>query len=170
MSPSSAAVITPARTLTYGELLNLAHQVAVDVLIAAKVQPLEPIMTSFEKSAWMAVAAYAAWYAGTAFVPVDSAVPEQRMATIATDAGISRVLTSKKLEQGRAWPSALRAKSPRSRHRRSAMASRRCRAKASAPRASAARHLRTPPASPGAPAAPAPACQRRSERRVAKRR
>ena len=53
------------------------------------------------------------------------------------------------------------------------MASRRCRAKASAPRVSAARHRRTPPASTGAPAAAALAChtaQRRSHRRVANRR
>ena len=52
------------------------------------------------------------------------------------------------------------------------MASRRCRAKASAPRVSAARHRRTP-TSTGAPAAAALAChtaQRRSHRRVANRR
>ena len=106
VAPDLPAVITPDKTLTYGELQSLAQQVAVNVLLPV-VKPLEPVGTAFEKSTWMAVAVYASWYAGVAYVPMDYAVPEARMATVATDAGISRFMSSKKLLKERQWPSAL---------------------------------------------------------------
>ena len=106
VAPHLPAVLTPTSTLTYGELLKLAHQVAVEILLPV-VKRLEPIGTAFEKSSWMVVAVYASWYAGAAYVPVDYAVPEARMATIAHDAGITRFMTSKKLSQDRAWPDTL---------------------------------------------------------------
>ncbi|MEV6834713.1 amino acid adenylation domain-containing protein [Streptomyces sp. NPDC051133] len=107
-TPGRPAVITPSRTLGYGELLGRARAVAA-ALASAGVRTGERVGIVMDKGWEQAVAAFGVLLADGAYLPVDTTQPALRRATVLTDAGARVVLTQSRLLPGLDLPSGVRA-------------------------------------------------------------
>lgn len=92
-TPEAVAVVDPpdGTTLTYGELDARASAVA-DALVRAGVASEDRVAVALERSADFIVAVLATLKAGAAYVPIDPAYPEARLAQLIADAGARVVL------------------------------------------------------------------------------
>ncbi|RVA59120.1 amino acid adenylation domain-containing protein, partial [Mesorhizobium sp. M7A.F.Ca.CA.001.08.1.1] len=86
------AVISDGRVWTYRELDRRANQFA-RLLVKRGVRPGDRIGLILDRSAETYVALLAVMKAGAAFVPLATAFPEERMALIIEDAGVSLIVT-----------------------------------------------------------------------------
>lgn len=86
------AVISDGRVWTYRELDSRANQVA-RLLVKRGVRPGDRVGLILDRSAETYVALLAVMKAGAAFVPLATAFPEERMALIIEDAGVSLIVT-----------------------------------------------------------------------------
>ncbi|MBZ9722026.1 non-ribosomal peptide synthetase [Mesorhizobium sp. AD1-1] len=86
------AVISDGRVWTYRELDRRANQFA-RLLVKRGVKPGDRIGLILDRSAETYVALLAVMKAGAAFVPLATAFPEERMALIIEDAGVSLIVT-----------------------------------------------------------------------------
>jgi amino acid adenylation domain-containing protein len=86
------AVVCSDATLTYGELHARAGVLA-EALLAARVAGSGRVGLRLGRGSELPVALLAALKAGIAFVPLDSALPDERLAFIVKDAGIEVILT-----------------------------------------------------------------------------
>ena len=91
------ALTAGGETLSYAELDRRANRLARH-LWANGVRPGDRVALLLERSAEMVVALLAVLKAGAAYVPVDPAYPEERIAYILADSGASLVLTAEALE------------------------------------------------------------------------
>ncbi|MFG1698434.1 amino acid adenylation domain-containing protein [Nonomuraea sp. NPDC049309] len=92
-SPDAPAVVSPAGTLTYGELNRRANLLARHLIERCGARPGMLIGIALERSPAMAVAVLAVLKAGAAYVPLDPAQPQDRLRYIAADTGAPLVLT-----------------------------------------------------------------------------
>jgi amino acid adenylation domain-containing protein len=91
--PGRSAVITPERVLTYGELL--AHAQGLGALLREHgVGVAEPVGIYMEKGWQQVVAVMGILAAGGAYLPIDPALPEERLDYLLRNAGLRRVVTS----------------------------------------------------------------------------
>lgn len=86
------AVISDGRVWTYRELDSRANQFA-RLLVKRGVRPGDRVGLILDRSAETYVALLAVMKAGAAFVPLATAFPEERMALIIEDAGVSLIVT-----------------------------------------------------------------------------
>ncbi|RVA16174.1 peptide synthetase, partial [Mesorhizobium sp. M7D.F.Ca.US.004.03.1.1] len=86
------AVISDGRVWTYQELDSRANQFA-RLLVKRGVRPGHRVGLILDRSAETYVALLAVMKAGAAFVPLATAFPEERMALIIEDAGVSLIVT-----------------------------------------------------------------------------
>ncbi|MBB0242572.1 amino acid adenylation domain-containing protein [Streptomyces alkaliphilus] len=104
-TPDAPAVITPAGTLTYGELLRRANGVAAALLSASPpVGPSERVAVVMDKGADQVVAVLGTLLAGAAYLPVDTTQPALRRNKVLLDAGVRHVLTRSRLAEREGWP------------------------------------------------------------------
>ncbi|MBV7706687.1 amino acid adenylation domain-containing protein [Nocardia nova] len=89
--PGSPAVVSEAGTLSYGELDDRAARVA-GYLSAAGVRPRQIVALCLRRSPRVPVLALGVMKAGAAYLPLDPADPDARLATILADSGASVVL------------------------------------------------------------------------------
>ncbi|PPJ38177.1 hypothetical protein C5E45_10480 [Nocardia nova] len=89
--PDSPAVVSEASTLSYGELDDRAARVA-GYLSAAGVRPRQIVALCLRRSPRVPVLALGVMKAGAAYLPLDPADPDARLATILADSGASVVL------------------------------------------------------------------------------
>lgn len=102
-SPEAIAVWSGGARLSYGELETRANRLA-HLLRGQRVGRDVRVGVLLDRSIEYVVAALAVLRAGGAYVPLDSSYPDGRLAQIATDAGISLVLTTASLEaRARGW-------------------------------------------------------------------
>lgn len=102
--PDNAAVIVSGEVAyTYAQLAQRARSVA-SVLQSKGVQGGDIVGISIEKSAEYICAMLAIWYAGAAFVPMDPALPAERLQFMADEAGVKIVLVNE-TEPGNAFAS-----------------------------------------------------------------
>jgi amino acid adenylation domain-containing protein len=94
-SPDAVAVVFKQRRLTYSELNQRANQVA-HYLQKRGVGPEILVGVCFDRSPEMVVALLAVWKAGGAYVPLDPSYPKDRLAFMASDAGVKILLTDEK--------------------------------------------------------------------------
>src|SRR3954470_7323608 len=87
------AVTASDGELSFDQLDQTANRLA-RVLIAAGVRPGDRLGLLFSRSLWAYVAMLAVMKAGAAYVPLDPGFPQDRIAFIAEDAAIARVLTT----------------------------------------------------------------------------
>ncbi|HSG39319.1 MAG TPA: amino acid adenylation domain-containing protein, partial [Thermoanaerobaculia bacterium] len=90
-TPDAIAVSFQARRLTYRELDHLSNQLA-EALVGRGVGPEARVGVCLERSPEMVAALLAVWKAGAAYVPMDPAYPQDRLAYMLDDAGISLLL------------------------------------------------------------------------------
>ncbi|HEY0738045.1 MAG TPA: amino acid adenylation domain-containing protein [Herpetosiphonaceae bacterium] len=96
--PQSVAVVCEDRRLTYAELNRCANQLAHH-LRGLGVGPDMPVGICMARSAELVVALLAVLKAGGAYVPLDPSYPGERLATIATNAGLSVFVTQATLAE-----------------------------------------------------------------------
>ena len=91
-NPQAPAVTYQGSTLTYRELLGLADAHAVR-LHEAGVRPGEIVAVRLERSAELVVALLAVLAAGAAYLPVDTAAPDERVLAMLSAANVRVLLT-----------------------------------------------------------------------------
>ncbi len=96
--PERDAVVYRDRRLSYAELNRRANQLA-HYLIRQKAGPGTIIGIYMDRSIEMITAILAVLKSGAAYVPLDPAYPEKRLAFMMSDAGVSMVLTHRGLER-----------------------------------------------------------------------
>jgi amino acid adenylation domain-containing protein len=90
--PDDPAVADASRALTYRELTGAADRAAAR-LRAWGVGDGVPVGVRMRPSVDLVIALLATWRAGGVFVPVDAALPAERVGTMLRDAGVELVLT-----------------------------------------------------------------------------
>ena len=97
-NPEAAAVTGGGRTLTYGELDRQANRLAHH-LRKVGVGPECLVGVYMERSPASVIAALAAFKAGGAYLPLDPALPEERLAFMLADAKVTAVVSSTALSR-----------------------------------------------------------------------
>jgi amino acid adenylation domain-containing protein/non-ribosomal peptide synthase protein (TIGR01720 family) len=97
-TPDAVALVFGARQLTYGQLNAQANRLAAD-LQARGVGPDVRVGIAVERGLEMIVGLLAILKAGGAYVPLDPAYPEDRLAYMMQDSGLSLLLTQAHLLQ-----------------------------------------------------------------------
>jgi amino acid adenylation domain-containing protein len=95
-TPDSTALIFGEESLTYGELNRRANRLA-HYLLSLGVGADAPVGLCLERSAGMVVAVLAILKAGGAYLPLDPALPRERLAFMLTDAAAPLLLTESRL-------------------------------------------------------------------------
>ncbi|HXA51330.1 MAG TPA: amino acid adenylation domain-containing protein, partial [Candidatus Acidoferrum sp.] len=104
--PGNLAVAFGSRSLTYGDLNRRANQLA-HYLRGLGVGPESVVGILLNRSDEMVTAILGAVKAGAAYLPMDPAYPEERLAFMLEDAGAAVLLTSSELAPGAALTSAI---------------------------------------------------------------
>ncbi len=91
-NPQAPAVLSPARTLRYGELLAESAAVA-DWLIQSGVQAGQPVAVVMRKGWEQVVAVYGILLAGAAYMPIDADLPAKRQLDLLRIGEVRQVLT-----------------------------------------------------------------------------
>ncbi|WP_370418226.1 amino acid adenylation domain-containing protein [Streptomyces sp. QH1-20] len=103
LTPDAPAVLTAERTITYGELDRHANR--LDHALRAKgVRPGDLVGIVMDKGWEQLAAAIGILKSGAAYVPIDAAVPAERLRRLLDIAGISVVLTQPWVEVATNWP------------------------------------------------------------------
>ncbi|MET8419231.1 amino acid adenylation domain-containing protein [Streptomyces sp. NPDC005134] len=90
----TAAVVHRDRTLTYGELNELANGLA-DVLRSRGVRPGDAVGVCVERSPELIISLLAVLKCGAAYLPFDAAWPDERLRPLFAEARCHRVLTDR---------------------------------------------------------------------------
>ncbi|HEX8151320.1 MAG TPA: amino acid adenylation domain-containing protein, partial [Pyrinomonadaceae bacterium] len=102
-----AAVISPARTLSYEELQRLSNQTA-HLLREAGARPDTLVAVVMEKGWEQVVAVLAVLQAGAAYLPVSPEVPAERLRHLLEHGEVELVLTQPKFADAVEWPGRVR--------------------------------------------------------------
>ncbi|WP_328952934.1 non-ribosomal peptide synthetase [Kitasatospora purpeofusca] len=92
--PDATAVVGPDGELTYGQLDRRANRLA-HRLLAAGVEPHDPVAVLADRRTPLVVALLATLKAGAIYLPLDPAYPDDRLADILTTAGARIVLAER---------------------------------------------------------------------------
>ncbi|MFJ7152772.1 amino acid adenylation domain-containing protein, partial [Streptomyces sp. NPDC100445] len=101
--PDEPAVITPSLTLTYAGLDRRSNQVG-HRLRAQGAGPGDLVAIVMDKGWEQIVAALGILRAGAAYVPIDAAVPAERLRVLLDSAGIGHVVTQPWVAETAEWP------------------------------------------------------------------
>ncbi|WP_437904214.1 amino acid adenylation domain-containing protein [Sorangium sp. So ce327] len=107
LRPAAPAVISPERTLTYGELDRRSSALARR-LRALGARPNALVAVAATKGWAQIVAILAALKSGAAYLPVDPEWPIERIRAVLDQGQVEIVLTQERLASSLAWPEALR--------------------------------------------------------------
>ncbi|WP_344515878.1 amino acid adenylation domain-containing protein, partial [Dactylosporangium maewongense] len=91
-TPDAIALVCDGTTATYAELNSRANRVA-RLLIEDGVRAESVVGVCLPRGADLIVALLAVWKAGGAYLPIDPALPAERVSLMLSDAGATRVLT-----------------------------------------------------------------------------
>lgn len=94
--PSRRALITSSRSLSYGELGSMAQHLEQE-LRSCKLEPDEIVAIVMEKGWEQVVAVLAIHLAGAAYLPIDSALPEERILQLLEISKARAVIAQRKL-------------------------------------------------------------------------
>jgi amino acid adenylation domain-containing protein len=95
--PEATALVYAEQQLTYGALERRANQLA-QRLVRLGVRPEVRVGLSVERSPAMIVGMLGIWKASGAFVPLDPAYPPERLAHMLADAGITLLVTQRRIQ------------------------------------------------------------------------
>ena len=101
------AVISPSRTLGYGELHRRAMRVA-ECLRESGVQPNTLVAIVMEKGWEQVVAAIGILYSGAAYVPIEAKLPAERLEYLLSHGEIAVALTQSHSSRDIRWPASVR--------------------------------------------------------------
>ncbi|WP_212003973.1 non-ribosomal peptide synthase/polyketide synthase [Chitinophaga sp. HK235] len=101
-TPEAVAVIYEDKKLTYRELDERSNELANYLLSEYDVKPEDPVAIKLERTAWMVIAIVGVLKSGAAYVPIDPAYPEERIAYMEADSACRLTITESFLKQFRA--------------------------------------------------------------------
>jgi amino acid adenylation domain-containing protein len=101
--PDRIAILAPGKTLTYGELLALASRTARE-LRRLGTAPNRLVAVAMEKGWEQSVAALGVLFAGAAYLPIDPALPAERIAHLIERGEAEILLTQAHLLDAPFWP------------------------------------------------------------------
>jgi amino acid adenylation domain-containing protein len=101
--PEATAVLTPARTISYGELYLRSNRLARR-LLELGAQPNTLVAIVMEKGWEQVVAALAVLQAGAAYLPIDPTLPKERRWYLLQHSEVRILITQPGLEQTLEWP------------------------------------------------------------------
>ncbi|MER5792273.1 amino acid adenylation domain-containing protein [Streptomyces sp. NPDC001980] len=101
--PERVAVITPDRSLTYGELDTLSNRIG-NWLLDRGTTPEQLIGVVMHKGWEQVAGALGILKAGAAYVPIDASVPAERLRRLCETSGITLALTQPGGPAGESWP------------------------------------------------------------------
>ena len=93
-TPGAIALVCGDTRLTYRELNERANRLARQLREVAPLRSRDLIALVLDKSAHMVIAMLAVWKAGAAYVPIDPACPDARLAFLLADTGARMVLAN----------------------------------------------------------------------------
>ncbi|HSK76239.1 MAG TPA: amino acid adenylation domain-containing protein [Thermoanaerobaculia bacterium] len=105
--PERAAVIAPGRTLTYGELLARADRLGRS-LREEDARPNTLVAVVMEKGWEQVVAVLGVLLSGAAYLPVDPALPPERLRYLLEHGEVGLALTQPRFVDALAWPAEVR--------------------------------------------------------------
>jgi pyochelin synthetase len=103
LRPGQPAVVSSARTLSYGELARQANRLA-RYLRQLGVKPNRLVAVVMEKGWQQPLAVMGIVQAGAAYLPIDPDLPSERLRYILENGEVEVVLTQSWLEERFAWP------------------------------------------------------------------
>ena len=98
LTPNATALVFEDEQLTYSELNQRANQLA-HYLIAQGVKPEDKVGIAVERTIDMVVSLLAVLKAGGAFVPLDPNYPQERLAYMIADSGLTVLLSQRETAQ-----------------------------------------------------------------------
>ncbi|MET0406604.1 MAG: amino acid adenylation domain-containing protein, partial [Cystobacter sp.] len=101
--PQALAVLTREHTLTYAQLERRSSRLAA-WLLSRGAQPGHLVAIVAEKGAEQVIAALAILRAGAAYLPLDPALPAERLHALLQEGQVRLVLTQSRLENSLSWP------------------------------------------------------------------
>ncbi|MFG2551509.1 amino acid adenylation domain-containing protein [Streptomyces sp. NPDC048581] len=101
--PERVAVITPDRSLTYGELDTLSNRIG-HWLLDRGTTPEQLIGVVMHKGWEQVAGALGILKAGAAYVPIDASVPAERLRTLCETSGVTLALTQPGGPADESWP------------------------------------------------------------------
>jgi amino acid adenylation domain-containing protein len=107
LRPGAPAILWPEGAMSYGELLRRAGGLARR-LRAAGAAPGRLVAVVLEKGWEQAVAVYGTLLAGAAYLPLDPALPRERLWLLLEHGGVELALTQARWDTALAWPAAVR--------------------------------------------------------------
>ncbi|WP_041791958.1 non-ribosomal peptide synthetase [Stigmatella aurantiaca] len=105
--PQRMAILEPALRMSYGELLGQAGSLAAH-LAELGARPNELTAVVLEKGWRQIVAVTAIHLAGSAYLPIDPALPEERRRLLLEEGQVKVVLTESHLAERLSWPASVR--------------------------------------------------------------
>ncbi len=104
--PSAAALVTSSRSLDYGEL-DRRSEVLAHALLERGLRSAELVAVVMHKGWEQVVAVLAIHKAGGAYLPIDPALPQERVHHLIDHAGARQVVTQPALDAELTWPASV---------------------------------------------------------------
>ena len=101
------AVISPQKSLTYGELYQRSHQLGHG-LRQLGIKPNQLVAVVMEKGWEQVVAVLGILMSGGAYVPIDPGLPQERQWYLLEQGEVTQVLTQSHLKQSLSWPEGIK--------------------------------------------------------------
>ncbi|MGZ3766442.1 MAG: amino acid adenylation domain-containing protein, partial [Mucilaginibacter sp.] len=101
LTPDNIAVGFEDKTLTYKELNSLSNQLGEYLKKTYQIKPDDLIGIKLERSEWMIVAILGILKSGGAYVPMDPAYPEERIAYMVEDSNCKALIDDDELDEFR---------------------------------------------------------------------
>lgn len=105
--PNSLAIAAADRTFTYAELADLVRH-AAGQLRACGARPNSLVAVVMEKGWEQVVAVLAILHAGAAYLPIDPALPDERIGYLLSNGEVNLALTQPSYRNSPFWPDAVR--------------------------------------------------------------
>ena len=102
-TPGNLAVISTSRTLSYADLLSLSREIGHRLRVLG-VKPNSLVAVVMDKGWEQIAAVLGSLEAGSAYLPIDPSVPEERLRFLLQDGEVEVVLTQSWLDQALPWP------------------------------------------------------------------
>ncbi|MEC1646348.1 non-ribosomal peptide synthetase [Bacillus halotolerans] len=104
--PNTMAVISSSKQLTYSELSHRANQIGRK-LRETGARPNELVAIVMDKGWEQYAAVYGVLVAGSAYLPIDPSMPQERLEFMLKEGEVSKILTQSEVNQRLQWPEGL---------------------------------------------------------------
>ena len=105
-APDSPAIIAPGRSISYGELLRESRALAAR-LVSLGARPNTLVAIVMDKGWEQIVGVLGTLESGAAYLPIDPAIPQERLSYLLENGEVGIVLTQSWVEERYEWPASV---------------------------------------------------------------